>query len=530
MSKRKQFTNPDGQEIINPAIPTLAFPVLNEMIPENKVVAFAVNATCLRNYDFSKHYDKGFDAIIIAYQQAIEIMLQGGNVEVSTVTNYCRSGLQHFADYLVIYHSGVKRELRLCDITIDLIENYIRHLKIHYSNGSTAKNHYTHTKSVLIKMQQMQWLEQFEFPRNPFPNSTRKQKGQRAFSKAARRRIAQALKNDTRDILKKSEALTSYELTICLLAIALRSGMNTTPLLEMTSNSIQDNPLHTNRKTLVLYKRRGNNTQIQSLRGARPVENVQTVLPDVVAIVEHILCYNVQLRESIKTNLVFTYRSSGGSNSGEIVPLSQAQLISNTKSWVEKKQLKNDNGDPLVVNVSRLRKTFENRIYELSGGDPFITARLANHSVKVSQEHYLEAPIESVKKFRYLGQIRQQQLLEKNEEFNTPISMCSKKPKHAYKTGKLTYCTSFLSCVRCKYMVVTKDDLYRLLSFYWLIVYQRKNMGAKRWKTYFAHIIRIIDNEILPKFDKEYTIQAKEKAKNNPHPMWKHRQQLEEIA
>jgi hypothetical protein len=204
----------------------------------------------------------------------------------------------------------------------------------------------------------------------------------------------------------------------------------------------------------------------------------------------------------------------------------------NTKKWVKEKDLKNDNGEPLQVNISRFRKTFENRIWELSGGDPFVTAALANHSVKVSQTHYLEAPKEAEKNFNYMGKVRTQELLSnvKVIENNTPVSKCSDISNRTDKNGNKIYCTDFLSCVRCRNMVVTKEDLYRLFSFYWLIVYEREQIGAKRWSKYFAHIIRIIDRDIAPQFDADYVATIKAQAQANPHPAWKHRNQLEAVA
>jgi len=79
-------------------------------------------------------------------------------------------------------------------------------------------------------------------------------------------------------------------------------------------------------------------------------------------------------------------------------------------------------------------------------------------------------------------------------------------------------------------MVVTKEDLYRLFSFYWLIIYEREQIGAKRWSKYFAHIIRIIDRDIASQFDADYVAKIKAEAQANPHPAWKHRNQLEEVA
>lgn len=532
MKKRKDFTQIPLPPVVNQDGVVATKPVLKNSIPQNRAALFSKNAQNTRSYDFSKNYGQGFDAITSAVQQTIEIMLSESVVEHSTISSYCHHGFKYFAQYLAIYTKAMNRELVLSDIGLELIENYIQHLKTSYPNGASAKQFYSSTKSILVKMQGMGWLERFDFPRNPFPHSNRKMKGQTAFSKAERKRVAHALKVDVNNILERNEPLNSYELTIFLLAIALRSGMNTTPLLEMTTDSIQDHPLKENRKLLVLYKRRGNATHIQSLRHSTNVENVQTVLADVAVMVQHVIDMNQPLRAENGTDLVFCYRAIGGFNYGEITTVNNTSLRDNIEKWVIEKGLKNDNGEPLQVNISRFRKTFENRIWELSGGDPFVTAALANHSVKVSQTHYLEAPKEAEKNFNYMGKVRTQELLSNVEviENNTPVAKCSDIPNRTDKNGNTIYCTDFLSCVRCRNMVVTKEDLYRLFSFYWLIVYEREQIGAKRWSKYFAHIIRIIDRDIAPKFDADYVATIKAEAQAKPHPAWKFRNQLEEIA
>jgi len=532
MKKRKDFSQAQLAPVTDQDGVVMTMPLLKSGIPENKVIVFPKNYRTGRNYDFTKYYGEGFDAITNAMQQTIDIMLSESVVAPSTVLGYCSNGFKYFADYLTIYTRALGRDLILSDVTNELIERYIQHLKIHYSNGSSAKTSYTQIKPVLTKMQQMGWLEHFGFPRNPFPNSNRKKKGQTAFSKAERTRVAHALRADVNHILEKSEPLTSYELTIFILAIALRSGMNTTPLLEMTTDSIQAHPLKENRKLLVLYKRRGNATHIQSLRHSSNVKNVQTVLADVAVLVQHIIDMNQSLREQSGTNLVFSHSSGSIRNYGEITTVKADTLAFNIQEWVKEKGLKNDSGGPLKVNISRFRKTFENRIWELSGGDPFVTAALSNHTVKVSQTHYLEAPKEAEKNFNYMGKVRTEELLINVEvvENNTPVSKCSDTPSRTDKHGNKIYCTNFLSCVRCRNMVVTKEDLYRLFSFYWLIVNERGQVGAKRWSRYFAHIIRIIDRDIAPQFDKSYVQTIKAEAQAHPHPAWKHRSQLEEVA
>lgn len=531
MGKKKSFA--DTKVKGKPTPPkSIQKPILEKRIAENKYVRFGDNATSAVGHDFSGYYGRGFDAIASAFQQTIQIIINERTVELSTVSSYCHNGIKKFSDYLSLYRAAQGRDLELTDITSELLQNYISYLKTSYPNGVSAKTKYNHLKSALVKMQSMGWISDVVFPKNPFPNSNRKSKGETAFSKAERRRLAYALRDDVNSILSKEAPLTGYELSILVCAIALRSGMNTTPLLEMTTDSVQEHPLKENRKLLVLYKRRGNATKIQVLRHQKKVENVQTVLADVGIMIEHIVRRNALLRQEMGSDLVLIYRSICGANSGKATALSARVLSNNIAKWVSDRGLRDDNGKPLRVNISRFRKTFENRIWELSGGDPFVTAALAGHSVKVSDTHYLEAPKEAEKNFNFMGRIRVKELTDNVQgiEQSTPVAKCSDSGQKTDRQGNKIYCTDFLACVRCRNMVVTKEDLYRLFSFYWLLIYEREQIGAKRWKRYFAHIIRIIDNEIATQFDADYVKTVRAEAEANPHPAWKHRQQLEGVA
>jgi hypothetical protein len=121
----------------------------------------------------------------------------------------------------------------------------------------------------------------------------------------------------------------------------------------------------------------------------------------------------------------------------------------------------------MTVNLMRLRKTFENRIWMLSGQDPIATARLGGLSLKVSNDHYLEAPPEAEKNFRLLGEVLTRELLDTPEVVtlpaeNTPVSQCRDSLNGQFAPhANGERCTNFLACVRCRSFVVTEDDLYR---------------------------------------------------------------------
>ncbi len=497
---------------------------------DNTLVHFDENASGVTKFDFDPYYGKQIDEVTSACQQSVEIMLEETNIEHSTIYYYCSAGMANFLPFCQLMATGLQRPLQLADIDKSLLGQFITHLKASDAGYTSQKNYYTYTKSVIKKMAQLKWIEGTGlYPKNPFPNSNKHKKGQKTLSKKERHQVVHALKAELKIILNGTQSMTSYELTVCMLAIAARSGINPQPLIELPLDCIQPHPLKSSRFLLVSYKRRGNTTHIQSLRKTEDIELMNTVMPDVVVIIEAVIRRNESIRKvSLDySNDVFVFEHEDNRTKGRITLVSKKRLDYGIKTFSQKHQLTNDMGQSLQLNIMRLRKTFENRIFHLSGGDPWVTAKLGGHSLKVSNDHYLEAPEDAEKNFRFYGEVRTQELLQSPEiktlpAENTPVSKCRDPLKgHFAPKAEGEYCTNFLACVRCRSFVVTGDDLYRLYSFYWLVVYERNTIGVKNWSNYFAHVIRIIDKEIAPKFDAVLVQTARDKAKANPHPFWK---------
>lgn len=85
---------------------------------------------------------------------------------------------------------------------------------------------------------------------------------------------------------------------------------------------------------------------------------------------------------------------------------------------------------------------------------------------------------------------------------------------------------SFLDCLRCRNYVVTGEDLYRLFSFYWRIYRERERIGKVTWKRNYAHIVRLIDRDVIEPGIKKKIFKlaevnaARELARTSPHPFW----------
>ena len=511
--------------------------------PAQTVVRLPQNSSGTRNLDFSKYYGRGCDAVVYAAQRVLERMAQasvgsdGKTLSPSTIAGYYSNGLASFLPFCATMAAALGRDLRLDDLDGALIEHFVASLRQSDHKLVSQRNRYTHAKSVLVAMGEAGWIAKGIFPRNPFPHSNRSTKGQSPLSEPERRSVLKALQADMRVIVRGSGPLTSEDLSVCVLAIAARTGLNPTPALELVTDCLQAHPIKAERFVLISHKRRGNATHIQSLRRFSEIEAMVTALPDVARIIDLVRARNAGPREASKyPRRLFVYESRGGQRAGENAPLTSRYLSTCVGQFLDRHALQDADGKPLRMNLMRLRKTFENRLFALSGQDPFLTAKLGNHSVRVSNDHYLEAPETAERDWRWMGEVRTDELLSRGDKVstlpteNTPVARCrdTLHGEHAPKNGD--HCQKFLACFRCRSFIVTGDDLYRVYSLYWMLVRMRDSMGASRWKRVYGHIIRIIDGEIAPQFDHELVAMQRQRAKVDPHPFWRDPDLLEGAA
>lgn len=501
--------------------------------PTTMTVHFPKNDSTVRSFDFAPYYGQGFDAITTICQATIEKLIQQsidtqqGVIAITSIVSYCQSGLKTFFGFLTLWRAAAKRDLQPVDITPELIKEFIHHLKASEIGYTTQKGYYTHAKAALTASHTQGYLPHADterlFPKNPFPNSNRKYKGQKPLTQAETKQLVSALKMEMTRILAGNAPLDSFDLTVCVLGIGMVTGMNPIPVLSLPTDCIQPHPLKQNLRLLVAFKRRGNATQVVSLRQSQDIALLRSVKLNAANTIEMIIERNAVLRQQYKDPMqLLVYQSKRSAIKGAITALSKNNLRDNINTLIEKHQLTDDDGKPMRLNMMRLRKTFVNRIWELSGQDPLIAARYGKHTPETSQRDYMVAPPEAETNMRFIGEARIEELrVSYGPKENTPISGCkdSKYGHRAPKDGSV--CTETLDCFRCKSFVVTEEDLYRLFSFYWAAVRERNSFGIKNWNKYLRHVIRIIDEDIDPQFDGEKVTAAREKAKTTPHPFWR---------
>ncbi len=214
--------------------------------------------------------------------------------------------------------------------------------------------------------------------------------------------------------------LTSELLSYALLIVALHTGRNTTPLLEMSRDCLRAHPKD-GHFFLVLWKRRGHNSSKVILRAdsahERLLESTPTIKTNVERLIRRVLARTEQLQISAPDDLqerAWLYRSREfGDQNGKVQPLTENRLQEAFRKLVVNYELKDSDGQPLRINISRLRKTFSHRIFELLDGDLAATAIALGSTSQVTGQNYL-IPNEDAKRYwRFMGDILVNELLSK---------------------------------------------------------------------------------------------------------------------
>lgn len=546
MSKRKVFGKAD---LTAPSIGSIQqISIGHPLRPTSTRVTFKNPVPNHKNYhDFGEWYGIGIDEVTYAFQEQITRFLakQDADVQVFTVVTYC-AGLNLFLEYIAFCSQAYEREIGLVDIDRNLIDGFLLFLRARYSSTVTQKGYYSTSKAVLLALGRRGLLrienkgDDTTFPRNPFPHNDRSVVGEQPYSPKERKAVAIALKNSIQPLFAKDVIVTSKLLTSALLITALYTGRNTLPLLEMAPQALVDHPKG-DRAFLFLHKRRGRRIYKATLRKDLPAETRADAAATAGNGVERMLRRVIDLTEPLRQeapeglrNRVWVFRSQRGTRTGkmigEVLALTPNSMGRNAIGLAEEYDLRDDNGDRLRINVSRLRKTFVNRMYELLDGNLALTAIAAGNTPRVTGTSYLRPGHEAKKNWRFMGEVLVEELKTNTigATEKTPSGGCSDNRSGEYAPSSAdSVCTSFLNCVRCRNYVVTGDDLYRVFSLYWRVLAERSHIAPRQWKQQFSHIARIIDRDVIQAgleqgvFKQKDVDAARDRARIEPHPFWK---------
>lgn len=485
----------------------------------------------------------GFDEWVGAATTVLRARLNSGHYSVATIVSFASNGLKVFFPYLMEHHVGVMPS-RPSDMRPADVSRYIAWLRLKHPNGSTAKNYYSAFKSVMVGLKDYGFIDQPQealLPANPFPMNGATTRGETSLSQAEMQKLATALKADLIAIHHDRFAgLESEAIVALMLIVGMRSGINTTPLLEMKRDCLGPHPFIPNLMLVSTFKRRGKGAQSTSLRQTHIHDLSATVPMDGVAVLMKALALTEVLvpdaPEAIKDR-VWLYRSSQrGKDKGQTLCLNTGSVSELTRAIVHRHGLLADDGSPLRVTFGRLRKTMENQLWKLSDGDLLVVSAVMGHSPQVADNHYLRLDEHTkAEGAKFIGEalpakLRGQDLVP------TPTGSCKDSLQGALapKDGS-THCAEFTHCLGCpSYAIVgTVKDLHRLFSFQRFLMSEMDYYAKGEWHEWHDHhqdLIAQIDQIAFDNFFPEMVAQAKVLAEKEPHPFWAIRMRQSQLS
>lgn len=382
----------------------------------------------------------------------------------------------------------------------------------------------------------------FKLPENGFSKTSLNSKKTVPFTQLERMRIVEACSKEFELIDLKIVDRHRQIYVPFILTLAIRTGINLQPLLDLTINSLQKSILD-GRYELNLKKNRGYSSQKITLNEGEGLDETAYVSKKILSLIERLIDISEPLRQqapakySDKIFLVTT-------KVDEIRSLTPDELWVNIQRFRDKYDLKDDDGRPLELNVRRMRPTFAHSILKINGGDIRHLQKSLNHKSINTTMGYLDANQEEFKSsFKFSGIIMQNTLAKSTPETLSSEIDCSideaekmiaghnqmtvstcKNPNNSpvLKGDSETSCTKFMACFRCQNQVITQEDSHKVFSFYWWLLEKKNYMPSSAWAKGYEWIIRTIDNDIYPKLGLSLDVEkVKQDARVSPYPAWK---------
>ena len=507
------------------------------------IVALPPNPRNHNIIDLRPWLGHGFDDWVWAAATVLKARLHSGNYSVASIVSFAANGMKVFLPYLTGNQGGIVPS-RPSDMTATDVVRYIAWLRLKYPNGSTAKNYYSAFKSVLVGLMDYGFIDQSHdvlLPANPFPMNGATTRGETPLSQSEMERLAAALKLDLIAIHHGGfSGLDSEALVVLMLIVGMRSGINTTPLLEMKRDCLGPHPFMPNLMLVRTFKRRGKGAQLTSLRQTHIHDLAASIPMDGVAVLKMVLGMTQNLvaeaPDGIKDR-VWLYRSSQrGDLKGQTLCLNMGRVHENTKAIVHPHGSFADDGSVLRVTLGRLRKTMENRLWKLSDGDLLAVSAVMGHSPQVADNHYLHLDERTkAEGAKFIGEALPGKL-RGHDLVPTPTGSCKDSLQGALapKDGS-THCAEFTHCLGCpSYAIVgTVKDLHRLFSFQRFLMSEVGYYATDEWSEWRLHhqdLIARIDQIAYDNFIPEMVAQAKALAEKNPHSFWAIRMRQSQLS
>ncbi|MDR3481071.1 MAG: hypothetical protein P4L91_10195 [Burkholderiaceae bacterium] len=508
----------------------------------NAVIAVGDNPSGAKTIDLTHWLDQGIDDWVWACVGQLRLFVQDQGAAPSTICSYGLVGIPTFFKFLV----SVDTPCRPATLDSREMARFVAWLgeQSQWKPGF-QKICYHAIKAVLVGLQGRGIIpgDRTIFPRNPFPNSNAFAQGETPLSLAEYNRLATALGNDLVAIRQGSfDGSESEAITVYALALALRTGINATPMLELRRDSLQAHPFIPTMMRLESFKRRGNATHLKSMRFSKVQEQSTSITLEDANLFRQVLERTQTHVADAPANLqdrVWLFVAASGKEK-RVTTLTSGGFLYNTKALVERHGLYADTGESLRLNLSRLRKTVESRLRLLSNGDLFnapamfrrtpepVDTCISEYPEGGRENTIVRRPSLPVTSAIHGGEEEagKRIIIPIGKIQNTPVGRCKDSfyGDKAPKDG--TYCANFLDCLSCNSFTIRawKADLHRLFSFYWFLHAESQRSQNHQWTERFMTTMRMIVNLTSSSFDPQMVADAKEAARLAPLKFWKNYQ------
>lgn len=508
------------------------------------VLELSINATRSRTFDFNARLGKGYDAWIWAGLNAFHSKAKSGSVTHRTIENWAGSGLPRWLDYL----ESSRGPSEPSGLRPEHVRGFVEWLMRRHPFRTSARTIYASVRPMLgwlCERGLISCAPEALFQVKPFgPRAAARAQPHKALTHGEVVRLAQALKSDLIAIHRGAfDGPASEALAVPFLIIALRTGINNTPLLEASRNCLSPNPLMPNTMVLRTFKRRGGGHHAQPMRAQADGMDTSVVPMDGVAVLKAVIARTEHLVADAPPELqdrLWLYRSSSHRNEGQITALSDERLNVCIRDFAKRHRLVGDDGKPCTPSPQRLRKTVESKLWRLSDGDLIAVAAAIGHSPEVADYHYLRLTDDmKADAARFIGLALPEILRGNDPEAkatmpmsirktvqNTPVGRCAnpENGKLAPKDG-VGRCDRFTECLTCPtYVVVgTIKDLHRLFSFQEFMRAEIEYMSLpdmEEWREHRRNLIDLIDRFTSARFSASVVSAAKAMVATSPHPFW----------
>ncbi|HLP68645.1 MAG TPA: hypothetical protein VK181_14110 [Rhizobium sp.] len=309
------------------------------------------------------------------------------------------------------------------------------------------------------------------------------------------------------EVLHRGFHLTAIDFAAFLVLLSLETGMEMECLNRLKADCLR-NPTK-GYVEIEYYKRRARGSEWKRLR----VRDGSTATPG--GLIRLAIALTERARRHTGSDRLWTLWTVNG-----LRPLSEDGGLG-VETFVQQYKLANDDGKPLRLQLSRLRKTFKAEWYRRTNGQ--LEQFAVGHSIGVAARHYADIPalrhvheqtladafhdaLDAALRPRLVTSEREPPVVEPQDqppakgEQDVWLARCGGFYESPFIEAGKPCPTPFWGCLECENAVITERKLPALLAFQSFIADQRAALSAEEWSLKFARAWHRITHQILPAF------------------------------